>query len=95
MVRCPQKVLESKCAAVLDLEAFDEDAFLEHVDHIEVPERKVMTFFLKDGREITRTWESTAKKDWWTDERRKLWGERHKRKDTNPNKHTRNATTVW
>ena len=23
----------------------------------------------------------------WTDERRKLWGERHKRKDTNPNKH--------
>ena len=83
----PKKVLEDECAAVLGLEVFDEDAFLEQVDHIEVPEHKVMTFFLKDGREVTRTWESSAKKDWWTDERRKLWGERHKRKDTNPNKH--------
>ena len=58
----PQKVLEAECAAVLDLESFNEDAFLEQIDHIEVPERKVMTFFLKDGREITRIWESTAKK---------------------------------
>ena len=83
----PQKVLESECAAVLGLDAFDEDAFLERVDHIEVPERKVLTFFLKDGTTVTRAWESTAKKDWWTEERREAWGERHKNKATNPNRH--------
>lgn len=83
----PQKVLKSECASVLELETFDEDTFLAEVDHIEVPERRVMLFFMKDGREITRAWESTAKKDSWTVERRQLWGERHKHKDTNPNKH--------
>lgn len=84
----PQKVLVSECAAVLGLEEFDEDVFLEAVDHIEVPERKVMVFFMKDGREIRREWVSTAKKDWWTDERRAAWGERHRNKATNPNRHT-------
>ena len=37
---------------------------------------------------FTKTEFITAKTDWWTDERRKLWGERHKRKDTNPNRNT-------
>ena len=46
-----------------------------------------MTFRFYDGHEVTTKWQSTAKTDWWTDERRKLWGERHKRKDTNPNRH--------
>ena len=47
-----------------------------------------LRFRFVDGREVTTTWESTAKTDWWTPERRRLWGERHKRKDTNPNKNT-------
>ena len=47
-----------------------------------------LRFRFFDGREVTTTWESTAKTDWWTPERRRLWGERHKRKDTNPNRNT-------
>lgn len=47
-----------------------------------------LTFRFYDGHEVTTKWQSTAKTDWWTDERRKLWGERHKRKDTNPNRNT-------
>lgn len=82
----PQKVLVSECAAVLGLEEFDEDDFLEAVDHIEVPERRVMVFFMKDGREIRREWVSTAKKDCWTEERKREWGELRKNKDTNPNR---------
>ena len=82
----PQKVLVSECTAVLGLDEFDESVFLEKVDHIEVPERRVMVFFMKDGREIRREWVSTAKKDCWTEERKREWGELRKNKDTNPNR---------
>ena len=50
--------------------------------------KATLRFRFYDDREVTTTWESTAKTDWWTPERRRLWGERHKRKDTNPNKST-------
>lgn len=83
----PQKVLTYECAAVLGLEEFDEQVFLDRIDHIEVPESKVMTFFLNDGQVITRRWESTARADSWTEERRQAWGDRHKNKATNPNRH--------
>jgi len=68
----PEKMLHNATAEVLGLDEFDEDVFSHR-------------FY--DGHEVTTKWQSTAKTDWWTDERRKLWGERHKRKDTNPNKH--------
>lgn len=64
----PQRILEQETAAVLGMDAFDEDSLHELVDHIEVPERRVLVFHMKDGREITRHWKSTAKKDCWTDE---------------------------
>ena len=44
-------------------------------------------FRFYDGTEIEKKWKSTAKKDWWTDERKQEWGERHKAKATNPNKY--------
>ncbi|MDY6349526.1 MAG: recombinase family protein [Selenomonas sp.] len=66
----PHKILLQECAAVLGLDAFDEAAFLAQVEKIVVPERRVLVFHMKDGRQITRHWVSTAKKDWWTPERR-------------------------
>lgn len=64
----PQKVLLKECTEVLELEAFDEQAFLDRVEKIVVPEYHVMIFCLKDGRKVTRHWVSTAKKDCWTEE---------------------------
>lgn len=84
----PEKVLQNASAEVLGLPEFDDSTFREQVDEIFVVSDETLCFRFVDGREVTTTWESTAKTDWWTPERRRLWGERHKRKDTNPNKNT-------
>lgn len=84
----PEKVLQNASAEVLGLPEFDDSAFREQVDEIIMVSDDTLRFRFYDSREVTTTWESTAKTDWWTPERRQLWGERHKRKDTNPNKNT-------
>ena len=83
----PEKMLQNTTAEVLGLAEFDEDAFSQQVKEVIVIGDNTLTFRFYDGHEVTAKWQSTAKTDWWTDERRMLWGERHKRKDTNPNKH--------
>jgi len=84
----PEKVLQNVTAEALGLDGFEEKAFAEHVEEIIMVSDDTLRFRFFDGREVTTTWESTAKTDWWTPERRRLWGERHMRKDTNPNKNT-------
>ena len=72
----PHKVLLKECTEVLGLEEFDETVFLAQVDYISVPAYKVMTFHMKNGREITRHWKSTAKHDCWDDaykDRQRKW----------------------
>lgn len=64
----PEKILEQETAAVLGMGAFDGKELRDRVDHISVPERRVLVFHLKNGSEIIRHWVSTAKKDCWTDE---------------------------
>lgn len=83
----PEKMLQSTTAEVLGLVEFDEAAFSQQIEEVIVIGDDTLTFRFYDGHEVTAKWQSTAKTDWWTDERRMLWGERHKRKDTNPNKH--------
>ena len=80
-------MLQNTTAEVLGLVEFHEDAFSQQIEEVIVIGDDTLTFRFYDGHEVTTKWQSTAKTDWWTDERRKLWGERHKRKDTNPNKH--------
>ena len=80
-------MLQNTTAEVLGLAEFDEDAFSQQIEEVIVIGDDTLTFRFYDGHEVTTKWQSTAKTDWWTDERRKLWGERHKRKDTNPNRH--------
>ena len=56
--RCPVKggirddKLRIACADALGLDEFDETAFLEQVDHIEVPKRYQIEIHMKDGRII-------------------------------------------
>ena len=77
----PQIVLERECAAVLGLQVFDENIFLEKVDTITVPEYHVMVFNMKDGRKIVRHWKSTANKESWTEklkDRQRVWTKRYR-----------------
>ena len=84
----PEKMLQNAAAEVLGLETFDEEIFGAQIAEIIVVGDDTLTFRFYDGHEVTKKWCSTAKSDWWTPERRKLWGDRHKRKDTNPNRNT-------
>jgi site-specific DNA recombinase len=64
------KNLKKVCAEVLGLPEFDENVFLEKVDHIEVPKRYVLTFYLKDGTTVTKPCPNTGHQDCWTAEYR-------------------------
>lgn len=89
----PEKKLKAVCAEVLGLELFDETAFTEKIQQIIVIGNDTLEFHFTDGTIQQQKWVSTAKTDWWTEERRKEWGERHKNKSTNPNRAWYNAFT--
>lgn len=89
----PDIVLKRVCADVLGTEDFDADVFTEQIENIIVSGETELTFIFRDGTQVVRTWESTAKKDWWTPERKKEWGERHKNRATNPNRNVYYAFT--
>ena len=72
----PHAVLVKESTEVLGLDDFDEQAFLDQVEKIVVPEYHVMVFCMKNGQKLIRHWVSTAKKDCWTDEykdRQRAW----------------------
>ena len=55
---------------VLGLEEFDEDVFLQQVDHIEVPKAYTLMFYMADGRKIEKACPNTGRRDCWTEEYR-------------------------
>ena len=67
-------MLKDACAEVMGLDTFDEIIFSEQIDHIEIPAPNEMIFYFKDGRIVPHHWESTMRKDCWTDERRAAKG---------------------
>lgn len=71
----PDIILKKLCSEVLGTADFDERAFTTRIAKIIVSGETELTFIFRDGAEIVRTWESTAKKDWWTKERRAAWSE--------------------
>ena len=79
------KVLKSVCAEVLGLPEFDEDTFPEKVDHIEVPLRATLDFYMKDGTTIRREAKSTGHQDCWTPERRTAKGRLIQERQIGPN----------
>jgi DNA invertase Pin-like site-specific DNA recombinase len=62
------------------LDEFDEDAFLDKVDFINVPERYVLEFHLKDGAVITKDCPNTGHQDCWTAEYRAKTSEKRRKK---------------
>ena len=70
----PEPMLKEACAAVLGLDEFDETVFSEQINHIEIPATYEMVFYFKDGRIVPHRWQSTMRKDCWTDDRRAAKG---------------------
>lgn len=84
--------LRELTADVLGLESFDEDVFLAQIDHIDVRDGKILTFYFKDGHTEVREWKyrrsghkcseeqkehmRKVMKEKWTPERRKAMGEK-------------------
>lgn len=66
----PEAMLKQSCATVLCLDEFDESIFSEQIEYIEIPAPNEMLFYFKDGHTVPHHWESTLRKDCWTDERR-------------------------
>ena len=64
----PDKILKACCAEVLGLDEFDDEVFAERVERIDVPDGGILVFHFYGGTEVTKEWESSAKKDCWTDE---------------------------
>ena len=73
---CPVKgamsevALKKCCAEVLGLDEFDEKVFAEKVEHLEVPEKDQLAFFMRDGSVFTRECKNTGHQDCWTQEHR-------------------------
>lgn len=86
----PEKMLKKACAEVLGLEEFDEDIFSEQIERIVVPEPNELIFYFNDGRIVPKHWESTARVDCWTPERRKAWSKYQK-----GNKHAAGNKGRW
>lgn len=82
----PEKKLKAVCAEALGLNEFDETQFSERVRQVTVIGDDTLEFYFTDGTVLQKKWKSTAKTDWWTEERKKEWGERHKNKFRNPNR---------
>ena len=68
-------MLKKYSAIVLGLEEFDEDVFLEEIEKILVRGKDELIFHFHDGQVINQKWESSARKDAWSEERREAWGE--------------------
>lgn len=87
--KCPtsgnisNKKLIEVCCGVLGLDEFDDDIFLEKVDHIEVPKSYTLEFFMKDGTKEVREFVNTGHKDCWTKEYREKVSKQRLEKGTN------------
>lgn len=71
----PEITLKKVCAEVLELTTFDENIFNKCIKNILVIGDDLLEFHFYDGRIVQKKWVSTAKKDWWTKERKKAWSE--------------------
>ena len=67
--------LKKCCAEVLGLEEFDEIVFAEKIEHLEVPEKGHLTFFMRDGSVFTRECRNTGHQDCCTKEHRAVASE--------------------
>ena len=81
---CPGKTineiaLKRVSAKVLGLDEFDSNAFDEQIKKVIVIGDDLLEFHLNDGKIISEKWEYNARKEYWTEEKRRERGEKLKK----------------
>ena len=66
----PHRIILQETASAMGFDEFDEQAFLEQIDHIAVTGARELTFHFKDSHTVVRQWMNTSKRDCWTAEYR-------------------------
>ena len=66
----PEDTLMEVTAEVLEMEAFEETAFLERVDHIEVGAGNRLTYIFRDGTKVCMVWKDRSRRESWTKDMR-------------------------
>ena len=69
----PENILQKCCNEVLGFDTFDEEVFTRRVKRIDVPDKGILIFHFNDGIEKTVHWKSTASKDFWTEDYKKIF----------------------
>jgi DNA invertase Pin-like site-specific DNA recombinase len=64
----PEEILLNIAAEALGKEDFDEQAFFERIDHIEVPAANRLRFVFYDGHTRDCEWKDRSRAESWTDE---------------------------
>ena len=81
---CPGKTineiaLKRVSAKVLGLDEFDSNAFDEQIKKVIVNGDDLLEFHFNDGKIISEKWEYNARKEYWTEEKRRERGEKLKK----------------
>lgn len=74
----PEETLEAICCEIFNLKDFDSDAFMANVEKIIITRANELTFYLKNGREITKTWKDRSRSESWTPEMRDKVGQKNR-----------------
>lgn len=83
--KIPDSVLKALIADVLDLPCYETAEMKAHIDYIEVPADNHLTFYLKDGQMVERTWADRSRAESWTPAmKEKARQNAQKRKEKNP-----------
>ena len=64
----PEDTLTELCCVALGLQAFDESAFRDRVDHVLVTGPNTVSFHFKDGGIQNFTWKDRSRAESWTDD---------------------------
>ena len=93
---CPGKniheiALKRVSAKVLGLDEFDSNAFDEQIEKVIVVGDDLLEFHFNDGKIVSEKWEYNARKEYWTEEKkkekaeklRKMWREKNDKKSNN------------
>ena len=97
---CPGKTineiaLKRVSAKVLGLDEFDSNAFDEQIEKVIVVGDDLLEFHFNDGKIIGEKWEYNARKEYWTEEKRRERGEKLKKSWREKNdKKSNNDTSI-
>ena len=68
--KIPDDTLRQCSATAMGMTTYSADAFVQLVDHIEVPEDNLLEFFFRDGQVVRQRWADRSRRDSWTAEMR-------------------------